>query len=107
MIPRIIWYIKHAAGKAQPAFKIRRRYEWLTKMNKSLKQVLLVCACFFALTGPAMADSLSEANRVYNTGDYEQAVKLYSPLAKEGNAEAQYVLGMMYRAGRGVSQDYK
>ena len=106
MIPCIIWYIEHVAGKAQPAFKIRRRYEWLTKMNKLLKRVLLVCVCYFALTGQAMADSLSEANRVYDTGDYEKAAKLYNPLAKEGNAEAQYVLGMMYRAGRGVSQDY-
>lgn len=75
-------------------------------MNKLLKQILLVCVCFFALAGQAMADSLSEANRVYDTGDYEKAVKLYIPLAKSGNAEAQYVLGMMYRAGRGVPQDY-
>lgn len=76
-------------------------------MNKLLKQVLLVCACFFALTGQAMADSLSDANRVYDTGDYEKAAKLYSPLAKDGNAEAQYNLGMMYRAGRGVPRDIK
>lgn len=54
-----------------------------------------------------MADSLSDANRVYDGGDYEKAAKLYSPLAKDGNAEAQYTLGMMYRAGRGVPHDYK
>lgn len=54
-----------------------------------------------------MADSLSDANRVYDTGDYEKAAKLYSPLAKDGNAEAQYNLGMMYRAGRGVPRDIK
>lgn len=54
-----------------------------------------------------MADSLSDANRVYDEGDYEKAAKLYSPLAKDGNAEAQYTLGMMYRAGRGVPHDYK
>jgi len=76
-------------------------------MNKLLKQVLWICVCFFALTGPAMADALSEATRVYNTGDYEQAAKLYRPLAEKGNAEAQYVLGMMYRAGRGVERDNK
>lgn len=71
-----------------------------------LKQILLVCVCFIALTGQVMADALSDANLVYDTGDYEKAVKLYTPLAKSGNAEAQYVLGMMYRAGRGVTQDY-
>ncbi|MDO8263978.1 MAG: tetratricopeptide repeat protein [Gallionella sp.] len=76
-------------------------------MNMLLKQVLLVFVCFFALAGQAMADSLSDANRVYDEGDYEKAAKLYSPLAKDGNAEAQYTLGMMYRAGRGVPHDYK
>lgn len=76
-------------------------------MNMLLKQVLLIFVCFFALAGQAMADSLSDANRVYDEGDYEKAAKLYSPLAKDGNAEAQYILGMMYRAGRGVPHDYK
>ena len=76
-------------------------------MNMLLKQVLLIFVCFFALAGQAMADSLSDANRVYDEGDYEKAAKLYSPTAKDGNAEAQYILGMMYRAGRGVPHDYK
>ena len=75
-------------------------------MNILLKQVLLVCVCFFVLNGQAMADSLSDATRVYDAGDYEKAAKLYLPLAKNGNAEAQYTLGMMYRAGRGVPQDF-
>lgn len=75
------------------------------KMNKLLKQMLRVCVVFFALTMPAMADSLSDANRVYDTGDYEKAAKLYSVLAGKGNAEAQYNLGIMYRAGRGVPRD--
>lgn len=70
-----------------------------------LKQVLQVWVCIFALAGQVMADSLSDANRVYDSGDYEQAAKLYSPLAKSGNFEAQYILGMMYRAGRGVPRD--
>lgn len=76
-------------------------------MNKLLKRVLLTGVCFFALAGQAMADALSDATNVYNTGDYEQAAKLYRPLAEKGNAEAQYVLGMMYRAGRGVERDNK
>lgn len=76
-------------------------------MSKLLKQVLWVCAVFFVLAKPAMADSLSDANRVYDTGDYEKAAKLYIILAGKGNAEAQYNLGIMYRAGRGVPRDMK
>ncbi|MBI5439025.1 MAG: sel1 repeat family protein [Nitrosomonadales bacterium] len=75
-------------------------------MNRLQKRVLLVCVCIFALAGQTMADPLSDANSVYETGDYEKAAKLYTPLAQSGSAEAQYVLGMMYRAGRGVPHDY-
>lgn len=75
-------------------------------MNKLLKKLLLVFVYLFALSGQAMADSLADANRLYDAGDYENAAKLYIPLAKDGNAEAQYTLGMMYRAGRGVPHDY-
>lgn len=81
--------------------------KWVTKMSMLLKQVLLVWVCLFALAGQAIADSLSDANRVYEAGDYEKAAKLYSPLAKDGNTEAQYILGLMYRAGRGVPRDFK
>jgi hypothetical protein len=41
----------------------------ITKMNKSLKQMLLVCVCLFALTGQAIADSLSDAYDAYNAGN--------------------------------------
>lgn len=74
-------------------------------MNVLLKQALLACVCIFASAGQATADSISDANRTYEAGDYEKAAKLYNPLAKGGNAEAQYNLGMMYRAGRGVPRD--
>lgn len=77
------------------------------EMNKLFKRVLLAGMCLFALAGQAMADSLSEANQVYETGDYGKAAKLYGALATKGNAEAQYNLGIMYRAGRGVPRDFK
>ncbi|HUW25711.1 MAG TPA: tetratricopeptide repeat protein [Gallionella sp.] len=80
-------------------------FNGLIKMRKFLINGLLVGMCFFALTGLAMADAFADATRVYDTGDYAQAVKLYRPLAENGNADAQYVLGMMYRAGRGVERD--
>jgi hypothetical protein len=75
------------------------------KTNKSIKQVLLAGMCLFALAGQALADPLADANRVYEAGDYEQAAKLYGVLAGEGNVDAQYILGIMHRAGRGVPRD--
>ena len=79
----------------------------ITKMNKLLKQLLLVCVCLFALSGQATADSLPDAERAYNAKDYAKAAKLFRPLAEQGNAKAQFNLGLMYGNGQGVPQDYK
>lgn len=79
-------------------------------MNKFLRQVLLVCVCLFAFTGQAMADSQKDAalaDLAYTAGNYGEAVKLYSHLAEQGNADAQYHLGTLYAEGKGVSPDYK
>ena len=38
--------------------------------------------------------------------DYTEAVKWYKLAAAQGNAEAQFNLGVMYYEGRGVAQDY-
>ncbi len=61
----------------------------------------------FVLTGHALADPLSDATRVYNAGNYAKAAKLFMPLAEQGNAKAQFNLGLMYSKGQGVTKDYK
>jgi len=38
--------------------------------------------------------------------DYEMALREFRPLAEQGDADAQYNLGVMYAKGRGVTQDY-
>lgn len=40
-------------------------------------------------------------------GDYKTAFGLFKPLAEQGNAQAQYYLGVLYAQGNGVAQDYK
>lgn len=42
----------------------------------------------------------------YNKGDYPTAVREWRPLAKQGNADAQFFLGSMYDHGEGVPQNY-
>ena len=41
----------------------------------------------------------------YNRKDYATAASLFRPLAAQGNASAQYNLGVMYDNGQGVTQD--
>ena len=55
----------------------------------------------------AFAGPLEDAQLAYYRGDYETALRLFRPLAEQGNAVAQDKLGSMYANGRGVPQDDK
>ena len=43
----------------------------------------------------------------YLEQDYETAMREWAPLASRGNAEAQNMVGYMYRWGQGVAQDFE
>ena len=66
-----------------------------------LPLVLLMCAA-----EPAVAGPFEEANVACHEGDHTTALRLWTPLAEKGDPFAQYYLGVMYRYGRGVPQDY-
>ena len=53
--------------------------------------------------GGAFEDGLAAANRK----DYATAIKLWRPLAEQGDANLQTGIGLMYKEGLGVIQDDK
>ena len=77
-------------------------------MKKTL--IFLLVFTFIFLAGNfrlALADELQDGLFRYKAGEYNTAYKLLSPLAVNGNALAQLVLGIMCQEGQGVAQDYK
>jgi TPR repeat protein len=69
-----------------------------------MRVLLLAVVVIFALAAPTRADvedGLAAAAR----GDYATALKEWLPLAKQGNADAQYNLGKLYWRGLGVPKD--
>jgi TPR repeat protein len=48
-----------------------------------------------------------DAYASYQRGDYTQALKILRPLVAQGDAWAQFALGVMYRDGHGVTQNYQ
>jgi uncharacterized protein len=58
------------------------------------------------LTGMAAAGSVEDAAVAYKRGSYAKALKLFIPHAEQGDAEAQFFLGIMYRFGHGVPRDH-
>jgi uncharacterized protein len=77
-------------------------------MGKATAHVFLGAFIAAALVGgdPAGAGPVEDAAAAYKRGDYATAMRLFRPLADEGDASAQVVLGFMYKRGRGVPQDF-
>jgi hypothetical protein len=58
-----------------------------------------IAILFLSLCLPAFAD-LGAGLRALKSGDYSTAIKELLPLAKQGNAVAQFNLGCMYSFGQ-------
>jgi TPR repeat protein len=56
-------------------------------------------------TPAAFAGPWEDGMAAYNRGDYMPAIRLFRPLAEQGNAKAQNVLGVMFRKGEGVPKN--
>jgi uncharacterized protein len=56
------------------------------------------------LAAPARADFKAGVD-AYQRGDYATALREWQPLAEQGQALAQYNLGLLYANGQGVSKD--
>src|ERR1700736_2335813 len=65
---------------------------------------LMVGAQILGIPG-ALAGPWEDGMAAYSRGDYVPAIRLFRPLAEQGNAKAQNVLGVMYRRGEGVARN--
>lgn len=67
----------------------------------------LIVACIGCVlgTGTAAADSDQDGLAAYSKGDYAQASRILRPLAAQGDASAQYFLGLMHERGEGVTKN--
>ena len=65
--------------------------------------LLLSLAC---LAVPAWADYQAGMD-AKNRGDFAKALRELRPLAEQGDARAQFYLGMLYENGAGVPEDYE
>ena len=54
---------------------------------------------------PLAAQDFDESYAAYQAGDYATALQGLKPLAEQGSAGAQTILGVMYNQGQGVPLD--
>lgn len=75
-------------------------------MRHYTQAALTASLMLVAMAGAAVAGPLEDGVAAEASGDYATALRLLGPLAEGGNAVAQDALGMMYREGEGVPQNY-
>lgn len=71
-------------------------------MSFRFTMILVLSICCFAV--PAWAD-FQAGLTAYDGEDYATALREWQPLAEQGDALAQYHVGVLYRKGLGVPQD--
>src|SRR5262245_66534543 len=57
------------------------------------------------LASSAWAD-IKSGEKAYQRGDYTTALREWQPLAKQGQADAQYYIGLLHANGQGVPKGY-
>jgi TPR repeat protein len=76
-------------------------------MKVAFKHIIAAAVpLMLSLTTPVVAGPLEDAYIAIKRHDYATALRLIRPLADQGDANAQYILGVFYNNGLGVPQDY-
>ena len=75
--------------------------------NRLIRRGIVALALLATLPGIPVAagQTFDEAMAAYGRGDYATAVRGFLVHAEQGNATAQFTLGLMYALGQGVLKD--
>ena len=74
-------------------------------MNQVRALASAAVAALIVLSAPAAAQSVEAGVQAWQSGNYEDAIRQWRPLADRGDQDAQFNLGHAYRLGRGVPQN--
>jgi TPR repeat protein len=74
-------------------------------MKKPMNLAGLILAAQILGSAGALAGPFEDGMAAYNRGDYMPAIRLFRPLAEQGNARAQHLIGVMYHRGQGVARN--
>ena len=74
-----------------------------------MKRLFILPVLFLTLLvgNPAFSADFQKGLDALKKGDYATVLREWTPLAEQGHAHAQAVLGVMYGEGKGVPQDYE
>jgi len=72
----------------------------------TIRPLLLAFTLVFLPLSSATGQDWQAVYEAYERGDYATVIELVRPFAEQGDAYAQFALGVMYAEGKGVPQDH-
>ena len=75
-------------------------------MKFTIKHAIAATLLIASFAAPVSAGSFEDAVAAYGKGNYAHALLLLRPLAEQGMARAQIMLGVMYSQGQGTTKNY-
>jgi len=72
-----------------------------------MKHITIILAFLMMLSSPVAAQDFDKGWAAAEAEDFPTALKEWQPLAEQGNAQAQWGLGILYFSGKGVPQSYR
>ena len=76
-------------------------------MRNLTATLCLAVALLFGNTGGSWSQDFQKGYSAAQSGGFATALREWTPLAEQGNADAQYNLGVIYDTGQGVPQNNK
>ena len=80
------------------------------KLFKRFFTTLLLSILISVFPNPSAADReekwFKDARNAFQQEQYKTGIEIVKPHAEQGDADAQFILGVIYAQGRGVPQDY-
>jgi TPR repeat protein len=71
-----------------------------------MRHIVFALALTMTLMSAAVAGPFEDGFAASQRGDYATALRLWRPLAEQGEVTSQFNLGVSYDQGSGVPQDY-
>src|SRR5260370_1419165 len=96
-------------NRVDPLLDVRHRRAGCSALKttrRAIKSWLVAVVVSTSLADSLAAGPLDDGQAAYDRGNYATALLLWRPLAEQGDASAQYSLGVMYDHGQGVPRNY-
>lgn len=74
-------------------------------MKNMIRSIYVILAVFFGTAGVGHGADFDKGIAAFDKGDYAGALVQWEPLAKKGDADAQFNVGLLYEQGKGVPVD--